>query len=146
VSLAPLTGLRFLDDAELQQFVDLRADDCLLLSRMVSRGEAVARHLPLRSIDFDDHWVDLCRQGPDRCREDVNIFSAKAPQLFLEPWRPGEFNHGNDLIWRLGVRTVGTHFEWICLPIDVIIVRDIDFINEGRLINRCEVCKLMTVL
>ena len=26
VSLAPLAGLRFLDDAELQQFVDLRAD------------------------------------------------------------------------------------------------------------------------
>jgi hypothetical protein len=64
VSLAPLVGLRFLDEAELQQFVDLRADGGLLFSGMVSRGEAVARHLPLRSIDFDKHWVDLCRQGP----------------------------------------------------------------------------------
>ncbi len=47
VSLAPLTGLRFHDDAELEQFVDLRADGCLLFSRMVSP--------PLRSIDFDNH-------------------------------------------------------------------------------------------
>ena len=38
VSLAPLAGLRFLDDADLQQFVDLRADGCLLSSGMVSRG------------------------------------------------------------------------------------------------------------
>ena len=28
-------------------------------------------HLPLRSIDFDNLWVDLCGQGPDRCREYV---------------------------------------------------------------------------
>ncbi len=37
-------------------------------------------HLPLRSIDFDDHGLDLCGQGPYRCREDV----AKAPQLYPE--------------------------------------------------------------
>jgi hypothetical protein len=91
---------------------------------MVSRREAVARHLPLRSIDFDNHWVDLCGQGPDRCREYVNVFSAKAPQLFLKLWRTSECNHGNDFIWRFGVRTIGTHFEWICFPFDVIVVRD----------------------
>ena len=124
VSLTPLTGLRFLDDAELQQFVDLRADGCLLFSRMVSRWEAIARHLPLRSIDFDNHWVDLCGQGPDRCREYINILSAKAPQLFLKLWRTRECNHGNDFIWCFGVRTLGTHFEWICFPFDVIVVRD----------------------
>ena len=66
VSLAPLTGLRFLDDAELQQFVDLAA---CFSAEWCRGGEAVARHLPLRSIDFDNHWVDLCGQGPDRCRE-----------------------------------------------------------------------------
>ena len=60
--MTPLTILRFLDDAELQQFVDLRANGMLLFSRMVSRWEAVARHLLLRSIDFDNHWVD--RTGP----------------------------------------------------------------------------------
>ena len=86
--MTQLAGLRYLDDAELQHFVDLRADDKLLFSRMVSRWEAVARHLPLRSIDFDNHWVDLCEQGPDRCREYVDIFPAKAPQLFLELWKP----------------------------------------------------------
>jgi len=90
--------------------------------------EAVARRLPLRSIDFDNHWVDLCGQGPDRCREDVDQFSTTA--------------HGHDLNW---LHSVGTHFEWICSPIDVIVVRDrvqkLAFINEGRLINRCEVCK-----
>jgi len=50
---------------------------------MVPRWEAVARHLPLRSIAFDDHGFDLCGQGPYRCREDVDILFAKAPQLFL---------------------------------------------------------------
>jgi hypothetical protein len=91
---------------------------------MVSREEAVARRLSLRSIDFDNHWVDLCGQGPDRCREDVDQFSTTAPQLILEPWRTGDFDHGNDLNWRLRVRSVGMHFEWICIPIDVIVVRD----------------------
>jgi hypothetical protein len=46
----------------------------------VPRWEAVALHLPLRSIDFDDHGLDLCGQGSYRCREDV----AKAPQLYPE--------------------------------------------------------------
>ena len=55
VSLAPLAGLRFLDDAEFQQLVELHADGCLLFSGMVSRKEEIARHLPLRSIDFDNH-------------------------------------------------------------------------------------------
>ena len=73
VSLAPLTGLRFLDDAELQQFVDLRADGCLL---RVSRWETIARHLPLRSIDFDNHWVDLW--GRDRTDvENISIYSLQ---------------------------------------------------------------------
>ena len=103
---------------------NLRADGCLLFSGMVPRWEAIARHLPLRSIDIDDHGYDLCGQGPDRCREDIDQFSTKAPQLFLEPWRTGDFDHGNDLIWHLRVRSVGTHFEWICLPFDVIVVRD----------------------
>ena len=61
--------IAFGNRAELQQFVDLCADGKLLFSRMVSRWKAVARHLPLRSIDFDNHLVDLCGQGPDRCRE-----------------------------------------------------------------------------
>jgi len=91
---------------------------------MVSRGEADAWRHPLRSIDFDNHWVDQCGQGPDRCREDVDQFSTTAPQLFLEPWRTGDFDHGNDLNWRLRVHSVGTHFERICNPIDVIVVRD----------------------
>jgi hypothetical protein len=38
------------------------------------------RRLTLRFIDFDNHWVDLCGQVPDRCRENVNVFFAK---LFL---------------------------------------------------------------
>ena len=88
------------------------------------RGGRRSRHLPLRSIDFDNHWVDLCGQGPDRCREYVDILSAKAPQLFLEPWRTLECNHGNDFIWRFEVRAIGTHSEWICLPFDVIVVHD----------------------
>ena len=91
---------------------------------MVSRWEAVARHLPLRSIEFDNHWVDLCGQGPDRCGEYVDILSAKAPQLFLELWRTLECNHCNDLIWHFGVRTLGTYFEWIWFLFDVIVVRD----------------------
>jgi hypothetical protein len=71
------------------------------------------RHLPLRSIDFDNHWVDL-----------FDIFSAKARQLFLELRRTLESNHGNDFIWRFGVRALGTNFEWIWFPFDVIVVRD----------------------
>ncbi len=92
--------------------------------RMAVCWEAIARHLPLRSIDTDDHGYDLCGQGPDRCREDSDQFSTKAPQLFVEPWQTGDFDHGNDLIWHLRVHPVGTHFEWICLPFDVIVVRD----------------------
>ncbi len=97
---------------------------------MVSRGEAVARHLPLRSIDLDKNWVDPCEQGPDRCREYVIVFSAKAPQRFLKLWRTRECNHGND---------------FICLPFDVIVVRDgiqlLASLDESRLVNWCEVCK-----
>jgi hypothetical protein len=81
---------------------------------MVSREEAVARRLPLRSIDFDSHWVDLCGQGPDRCREGVDQFSTTAPQLFLEPWRTGDFDHGNDLNWRLRVHSVGSTRKECC--------------------------------
>ena len=55
VSLASLAGLRFLDDAELQPFVDLRADSCLLFSGMESRGRRLRGTSPLRSIDFDNH-------------------------------------------------------------------------------------------
>ena len=84
MDLTPLIDRRFLDDADIHQLVDLRADGYLLFSGVVSRWETVARHLSLRSIDFDNHSFDLCGQGPDRCREDVAIFSAKAPQLFLE--------------------------------------------------------------
>ena len=43
------------------------------------------------------------------------------------------------------VRSDTTHFEWNHLPFDVISVRNraqyLPFINEGRLINWCEVCK-----
>ena len=46
----------------------LRGDGCLLFSGIV--------HLPLRSIDIDDHGYDLCGQGPNRCREDVDQFST----------------------------------------------------------------------
>jgi len=96
----------------------------LLICVRMTRGEVVTRHLPLRSIDFVNHWVNLCGHGPDRCREYVKVFSAKAPQLFLKLWRTRESNHGNDFIWRFGVRTLGTHFEWICLSFDIIVVRD----------------------
>ncbi len=111
MSLAPLAGLRFLDDAELQQLVDLRADGCLIQQNG-------------RRLRGSSQWVDLCGQGPDRCREYANVFSAKAPQLFLKLWRTRECNHGNDFIWHFGVPTLGTHFEWICPPFDVIVVRD----------------------
>ncbi len=33
---------------------------------------------------------------------------------------------GNDFIWRFRVLTLGTHFEWICLPFDVIVVIDVN--------------------
>ncbi len=121
---------------------------CILLTANISylhqnqrngvEGEAVARHLLLRSIDFNIHWVDLWGQGPDRCREYVNVFyigpvpartgrpngyrnrsNEQAPQLFQKLWRTRECNHGNNFIWRLEVRTLGTHFDWNFLPFNV---------------------------
>ena len=69
--------------------------------------KVIVRHLPLRSVDFDNHWFDLCGQGPDRFGEDVDKFSAKAPQLFPELQRTLEYNHGNDFIWCLGFASSG---------------------------------------
>ena len=80
VSLAPLAGLRFLDDAELKQFVDLRADGCLLFSRMVS--------------------ITIGSTCAGRDRTDVQNMSMYSLQLFLKLWRPRECDHGNDFIWR----------------------------------------------
>ena len=94
-------------------------------SLLTAYGWLFARHLPLRSIDFDNLWVDLYGQGPDRCGDYVNVFSAKAPQLSLKLWRTRACIHGNDFIWRFGVRTLGTHFEWICLLFDVIVVHPV---------------------
>ena len=107
---------------------------------MVSRWQAVARRLPLRSIDVDYHWFDFGGKRTDRCGEDVDEFSTKAPQLFLEPWRARELNHGQQFIWRFGACTLGANFEWIFLPIDVIVVREwvqyFAFIDEVCPFNR----------
>lgn len=59
-----------------QQSLYLHADGCLLFSEM---WKVVAWHLPLRSIDFDDH-------GYDRDQTDVHKISINVLQRLLEPW------------------------------------------------------------
>ena len=54
-----------------------------------------------------------------RDRTDVEKMSINSLQRLLScSWSHGEPTNvimASDFIWHIGVRTVGTHFEWICL-------------------------------